>query len=419
MIRFRRNTTRQPLPVVQLALFLVIGIACTVYVGVKAVGVDTFADKVTVTVLTDNAGGLAPDSPVTYRGVEAGKVADVRLLGPGKGVAIDLRLDPARQIPVDTQAVVAQDVPVAIMHLDLRPNTASGPFLADGAVIPPSRTARPLPLERVLVDLMRLTDSIDIRAIATIADELSVGLSGMAPKLEQIMGNGGRIMRALEEIEPTTLSLLGGSKEFFAGIQGATGRLPALAANLRALSDEIRRMDPDIRSLVDTTPPFVAQVVPLLRNNQQSIAMLLGNLVSTAQMLAVRTPALSHGLVVIPRAIGELASIGDGNIARFEMVGAQGGVCYYDQQRRTPQETGPREANPGFRCPGGQTDGLGVRGAANAPRPADTTAVASADPVTGQVRTPSGDPMRLGANGGQNHLLGGMSWSALYLQGAR
>lgn len=409
---------KQRLPLGQIALFLVIALGSTAYVAVNAVGVDVVAPRNHYTVLMDDAGGLTPKSPVTYRGVTVGDVTDVVALPGDEGVRVELSVLADVRVPTDSEIVVAQDTPVALKHVDLRPPDDAGPYLADGATIGPKRTSRPLALEEVLVNLMKLTESIDIDDVSVIAEELSTGLAGTAPELERLADNSFALVDDLVELEPTARNLIGNGQEFLDATGSDTGRLPRIARALARISERLRSVAPEGVELARQVPPLTERLVPLLRETQPSVSVLLANLVTPAQIVSARIPALEHGLIFIPRSFGELATIGDGDTANFEFVMTQGPVCYYDSPRRTPQQTGPKEPALTYHCP----SEVPVRGATNAPRPDDARqrpVVTMADPATGRAAVPGGGTVRLGHSGGQSGVLGDDSWQAIYLQGVQ
>ncbi|GAA5119594.1 MlaD family protein [Haloechinothrix salitolerans] len=409
---------KQRLPLGQIALFLVIALVSTAYVAVNAVGTDVVAPRNHYTVLMDDAGGLTPKSPVTYRGVTVGDVTDVVALPGDDGVRVELSVLADVKVPTDTEIAVAQDTPVALKHVDLRPPDDSGPYLADGATVGPKRTSRPLALEEVLINLMKLTDSIDIDDVSVIAEELSTGLAGTAPELERLADNSFALVDDLMELEPTARSLVGNGQEFLDATGSDTGRLPRIARALARISEQLRTVAPDGVELARQVPPLTERLVPLLRETQPSVSVLLANLVTPAQIVSARIPALEHGLIFIPRSFAELATIGEGNTANFEFVVTQGPVCYYDSPRRTPQQTEPKEPELTYHCP----SEVPVRGATNAPRPDEARqrpVVTMADPATGRAAVPGGGSVRLGHGGGQADVLGDDSWQAIYLQGVQ
>lgn len=411
----QKGAIKRKLPMGQISLFLAISLVAAIYVAVNAIGADSVAPKNVYSVLMDDAGGISPHSPVSYRGIIVGEVDDVISRPGDNGVKVTMSVLERVKIPKNTQIAVAQDTPVALKHIDLRPSSDKGPYLADGDTVGPQRTSRPLALEQLLVNLMKLTDSIDIDDVTVIADELGTGLAGTAPHLEKLADNTFAMVDKFVELQPTAKNLIDNSAELLEASGGESGRLVRIAKSLATVSKQIRKATPDGLKLARQVSPLAKRVVPLLRENQPALSVLLANLVTPAQIISARTPALRHGLVVIPEGFRELATIGNGDTANFEFVVTQGGLCYYDNKRRTPQDVAPREPKLTYHCP----SKLPIRGAANAPRPgaAEYPVITSADPATGRAALPGGETIRMGSNGGQSSVLGAQSWTAVFLHG--
>lgn len=77
-----------------------------------------------------SSGGLYRFSNVTYRGVEVGKVTDVRVTPTGAEATMSLDTSP--KIPIDLQAEVRSVSAVGEQYVDLRPRTDSGPYSRTG-----------------------------------------------------------------------------------------------------------------------------------------------------------------------------------------------------------------------------------------------------------------------------------------------
>lgn len=404
--------------VVQLVLFGLVAVICTSYVGFRVLGGNPFAESYRVTVRADNAHGLIPSSEVTYRGVPVGRVEAVELDEDTTGVRLELELEGEYRIPANAKASIAMDSAVPIQHLDLQPAGDQPPYLEDGGVIEKENTSGPLPLETLLVHFTQLADSLDPDDLATVSNELAAGLGGLGPQLRQTVDNGITLLDSLQEHQGQLAELLTDTRGLVEDNAAAIDALPDLTADIHAVTAELREAAPDLGAMIDSGVPFADTVVPLLAGSQQSVAVLMANLASTMQVVVTRTPALDELLVSLPRALQRFGDIENNGVAAYELVAAQGPVCYYPNERRPPTDTAPRDPNLGFHCPSG--DGLQQRGAANAPRPGatPTTVVTTYDPATGNTVGPDGQPFSLGANGGQDAVLGPRSWYALLLQGA-
>lgn len=403
--------------VVQLVLFALVGVICTSYVGFRVLGGNPFGESYRVTVRTDNAHGLIPSSEVTYRGVPVGRVESVELDQDTTGVRLELSIEGEYRIPADATAEVAMDSAVPIQHLDLWPERDAPPYLADGGIIEKDATSGPLPLETLLVHFTQLADSLDPDDLATVSDELAAGLGGLAPELRQTVDNGITVLESLRDNQDLLTELLTDTRGLVRDNRAALAALPDLTANIHALTSELATAAPDLGAIIDNGSPLADAVLPLLSGSQQSFAVLMANLASTMQVVETRVPALDAMFVALPTGLQRFADIEHDGVAAYELVAAQGPVCYYPAQRRPPTDTAPREPVLGYHCPSGPD--LQQRGAANAPRPGATpTAVVSTyDPATGATVGPDGQPISFGANGGQDTVLGPRSWYALLLQG--
>lgn len=398
------------LALIQLALFLVISIGCAYYVATNVLGPQTFHPPFRVAVQMPDSGGISPDSQVTYRGVKVGTVSDVSINPDGHGVSVHLTLDPGVRVPASAKAVVSMDTPLALQHLDLRPGTDSGPYLRDGSVIAASQTATPLPLESLLMHATEFTDSLNPQDVATLSDAMASGLNATGPQLTRILDNTATLMRAFQERQPQIQRLLDGTRTL-AGPNGAEGdRLRVLAANMRAVTGSLRGQEPQLRSLLDTAPATTERINQLLVSNEPAVTALLGNLVTTSQIVSIRVPAMEYGIATVPNALARLGSIVHGDTADFYLVATQGPICFTSTERRPPTATDPRQPGLDWHCPGDQPN-LDQRGAANAPTPTASTY----DPATGD--TAAG--FQLGSSGGQSSALGPRSWYSIPLQGVR
>ncbi|WP_406689978.1 MCE family protein [Saccharopolyspora sp. ID03-671] len=398
---------RNRLMLVQIALFALISIGCTVYVVTNVVRPHMISAPHHVTVRMPEASGITRDSLVTFRGVEIGAVTGVRI--EDAGVSVLVAIDSSARVPASARAVIAMDTPMALQHLDLRADTDAGPFLRDGSVIQPERTARPLPLETLLTDFTAISDSVDPRDVDRLGEALATGLNGTGPELTRILDNSAELLRVTRENVPRLRSTLDNGRALV-GPNGEQGdRLRVLAANLRSLTDQVRADEPQVRSLLATAPDTTRQVARLMADNEPSVTALLGNLVKTGQIVSVRGPAMQQALVSLPGTFGGLGRIVHGDTADFDLVITQGPSCVTPIERRSPTDTEPREPSLDWHCPGDDPR-MGQRGAANAPRPMGTY-----DTTTGDT----GAGFTLGTSGGQSEVLGSRSWYSIPLQGVR
>ncbi|MCW2677294.1 MAG: ABC-type transport system, mce(Mammalian cell entry)-related protein, partial [Modestobacter sp.] len=168
----------------QLLAFAVVALLGLSFVSFRYVGLDRllFGDGYEVAAEFSDSGGIFVNAEVTYRGVAVGRVSDMQLTGDG--VRVVLNVDPgAPEIPADARAVVANRSAVGEQYVDLRPDQDEGPYLADGSVIPQDRTAIPIPVEQLLLDLDELVGSIDPDDLRVVVEELGTAFDGAGDDL--------------------------------------------------------------------------------------------------------------------------------------------------------------------------------------------------------------------------------------------
>jgi phospholipid/cholesterol/gamma-HCH transport system substrate-binding protein len=406
---------------VQVLVFAVVGLLGITYVGVRYIGI--FASGYTVYVDLPQAGGIFANAAVTYRGVPVGRVRRVSL--HDGGARATLRVDQGVRVPADLHAVVAQRSAVGEQYLDLRPDSADGPFLHNGSVIPRDRTGVPLAPETLLTNLDALVQSVGPDNVAVVIAELGAAFEGSETALHNILDSGQLLLDDATANLPQTVDLIRDGQTVLATQQASAGAIRQWADGLARLAATIRGSDGDLRKLLVTGPPAAQQLEDLLNGLEPSIGTLLGNLVSLGDITARRLPGIEQLLVVYPVVVagGFTVTPGDGT-AHFGLV-----LNVNDPPPCT--YTGHQGCSAADLA-----HGSGVRSAANAPRPGGSSAPPPAssgaggsgsggnpaapagyDPVTGLVLGPDGLPLQFGGTGGQAALAGGQSWKQLLLAG--
>ncbi|SCL27632.1 phospholipid/cholesterol/gamma-HCH transport system substrate-binding protein [Micromonospora pallida] len=402
----------------QVLAFVLVSLLGVGYVGVRYVGLGDrlLDDNYVVHLDLARAGGIFPNAPVTYRGVPVGRVTDVTL--HGTGVRADLRLRRDVRVPDDLWAVVTQRSAVGEQYVDLRPERDTGPYLADGAVIPADRTGVPLAPEALLTNLDALVRSVDPDDLNVLITELGAAFEGNEQALSRILDAGDALLADATDRLPETLALIHDARTVLTTQAESSEALRRWAAGLAALAATVRASDPDLRRLLANGPPAGAELVALLRGLEPTVGTLLGNLVTVNGIAARRLPGIEQLLVVYPASVAGSFTVmpGDGTAHLGLVVNLNDPPgCVY--------RGGSTQCSPAD-----EAAGAGVRGTGNAPRaggppPAQTPPAAPPaapggyDPATGLVLGSDGRPLQFGGTGGQARLAGDQSWKQLLLAG--
>lgn len=374
------------------------------HVGFNILRLQIARDPFGVTLQLASSGGLYERSEVTYRGKMIGSVSDIALV-PG-GVEVGLRIDKGTRIPADLDAVVGNLSPAGEQFVDLRPRVDAGPMLHAGSVIPRSRTKLPVPIPVVVRDVAELLDQIGTEELRIVVAELAAAFTGTGPALTEIIESSDKLVTAARRDLPALQRLLDNGGTSLATANELSGQFDRFNTALRELSRSLRTGSPAFDNLLVDTPAFIADLNTFLRTLSTPIAGLLGNLVTPGSLITARLPALNALLIAFPQATAALRTTARDGKFHTELHLTENLACSYAGPRRTPID--PTRVPPSLtRFCQNAPAGVGVRGAANAPRPvpsgpgaasaAGVALFAGYDPATGLLRLPDGSAVRLGS----------------------
>jgi phospholipid/cholesterol/gamma-HCH transport system substrate-binding protein len=244
-----------------------------------------------------NSGGLYPGADVTYRGVSVGRVGPMRLTDNGIEVDLDVS-DSAPPIPANVRAAVADLSAVGEQYVDLRPVTATAPYLADGSVIP--RAELPLPVTSLLISLNSLATSLPLKQLRQLTNELATGFAGQGTNLGALIDGNHALARAALATAPRINKLVRDAGEVLATQIAETSSLQSFGNNARLLAKELADSNASLRELLSAGPQAAAQVADLLTETNPSLGALIANLLTTSEVTLTRGKALDELLSALP-----------------------------------------------------------------------------------------------------------------------
>ncbi|MGY1770640.1 MCE family protein [Blastococcus sp. SYSU D00813] len=303
----------------QLLAFTAVALLGISYVGFNYVGLDRLLLGTGYDVDADfvDSGGIFVNAEVTYRGVAVGRVSDMQLTDDG--VRVTLTIDPdAERIPADTEAVVATRSAVGEQYVDLRPADDDGPYLEDGAVIPVERTAIPIPVEQLLLNVDELVTSLDPEDLRVVVQELGDAFEGAGDDLARLIDNGDLLLARAEESLPQTLALITDGQTVLDTQVASRSAIEQWADDLRAVSDTLVDIDPDLRGLLVTAPDAGAALQQLVDRAGPGLGSLVSHLDVLNGVYIPRLGAVEQLLVTYPDVVsgGFTVVRNDGGVMR-------------------------------------------------------------------------------------------------------
>ncbi|MBC6461606.1 MCE family protein [Actinomadura sp. HBU206391] len=356
--------------------FLVLGVVVIAYIGSNYADLGRFFGMrgyYVVKLDLGETGGLYPGADVTYRGVSVGRVGALDLTADGVQARLHID-DSAPRIPTSVQAVVANLSAVGEQYVDLRPATGSGPFLADGALVPRHVTQTPPPVTQLLTSVDALAASVPLDSLRTVVDELGQAFQGQGPNLQVLLDTSGDLTRAASDAAPETTRLIVDGQTVLRTQTEMSEALVSFGRDARLLARRLRESDPDLRRLIETAPQAAQQVTGLLRDTDPSLSVMLANLLTTSDVALTRQNGLEELLVRLPAVAAAGSTAINSKGARFGMAltffkplpctAGYRGTTYRNGLDLSPA----RPPNTSARCTLPPSSGVNVRGSANAPR---------------------------------------------------
>ncbi|HEY1617423.1 MAG TPA: MlaD family protein [Streptosporangiaceae bacterium] len=318
-----------------------------------------------------NAGGLFPNSDVSYRGVPVGRVSVLSLTPSGVQATLDIN-DSAPRIPARLQAAVADLSAVGEEYVDLRPQGGTGPYLRNGSVIPQRETQLPLPVTSMLVSINELATSVPLTSLRTVVDQLGTAFQGQGDHFRQLVGGSSSLVKASAATLPQTIKLINDSRTVLRTQVSETQALDSFAHSAKLLAGRLAESNSDIRRLIIQAPRAATQIADLLAETNPGLAVMIANLLTTSELTGTRLTDLNELFSVLPAAVAAGSTVISAQGAKFGMaltffdplpcVAGYGGTQY-----QNGLDTLPAPLNTSAACSLPASSGIDVRGSAHAP----------------------------------------------------
>jgi phospholipid/cholesterol/gamma-HCH transport system substrate-binding protein len=283
------------------ALFAVMSVVGIGYVALRYVGADSLIGlgPYTVKVQMRDAGGIFPDAAVSYRGVEIGKVGDMRVTPAGIETELEIEQD-SPKVPASSIVQIANRSAVGEQYVDLQPSSNAGPYLEDDSVIPVEQVRTPLPVDQLLADVNALATSVPLPELRTTVDELYAAFDRAGPDIQRLLDSSNVLIPDAIRNLPATAQLLRDGRVVL-GTQSQLGpEILSLSRDLQLFTAQLKADDPNLRRLVNAAPPAAAQLEGLIRETGPDLSRVIANLLTVTRIQAPRLAGLEQFLVTYP-----------------------------------------------------------------------------------------------------------------------
>ncbi|MGW2930687.1 MCE family protein [Streptomyces sp. NPDC001156] len=254
--------------------------------------------------------GIYPGSDVRVLGVRVGEVE--KITPEGGRVRVDLEFDEGRKVPADARAAIINSSVVSDRYVQLLPVYRKGPVLRSGDVIPESRTAVPVELDRIYDSLHTTADALGPKG-ANKDGSLSRLLGVSADNLK---GQGANLNRAVDDLSQALTTLSDGRGDLFGTVRNLQVFTAALAADdksVRSFNDDLAQVAEqlagereDLAVALKHLGTALGDVSDFVKNNKKSLTSNVEGLSKVTKVLVTERAALEELLDVAPTGLSNL-----------------------------------------------------------------------------------------------------------------
>ncbi|WP_431956306.1 MCE family protein [Nocardia lijiangensis] len=271
-----------------LVLVLILGSA---YLGAQVLRFNPLPNTYLVTVELQTSGGLSTDNDVTFRGTRIGRVREVQVTD--NGIAAVAEIHTSARIPVGGTVAVGRLSAAGEQYLDFRPDSDTGPYLADGDVVAMAQTKAPVSVQSVLTNVSAMIGGLNPQRLTVIVDELDKALAGGPDRLRNMISGVSRAMAGLTDLLPQTRQLIENLEVIVETTSHAQPDLTTLTTGAGALFEQLTAADQEVRRFLDLAPGQLATLGGFVAETEDPVTNLVTNFVAITKSAKLRQPAIA------------------------------------------------------------------------------------------------------------------------------
>jgi phospholipid/cholesterol/gamma-HCH transport system substrate-binding protein len=297
---------------IQLAIFSVITLVGGVIMFFYYMQIPTVlfgVGRYTVTVQLREAGGLYPTGNVTYRGVQAGRVDEVRLTDTGAEAVLSMDSGIRIPGPDDLTAEVHSVSAIGEQYVALVPRANGGPPLKDHDVILVDHTYVPPDINSLLAAANRGIGAIPAGNVKTVVDEGYTAVGGLGPELSRLVNGVTKVSIDARKNLDSLVALIEDAKPVLDSQIQTSDSIQGWAAHLAAVTKQLKTHDTALGGLLQKGPPAADEARALLDRLAPTLPIVLANLVSVGQVAVTYRDDLEALLVLLPAGTADSQAI--------------------------------------------------------------------------------------------------------------
>jgi virulence factor Mce-like protein len=292
----------------RLAAAAALALAVLLIAGAAVVVRNIFFGPRTISAYFTTATAIYPGDQVRVSGVKVGTIKSIE--PAGKQAKMVLNVDHGTPIPADAKAVIVTQSLVAARYVQLTPAyRASGPVMADGAVIPVERTAVPIEWDEVKTQLMRLStdlgpnNKVPTPSIARFVDSAANALHGNGDKLRQTLAQLSGVGRTLANGSGNIVDIIKNLQTFVTALRDSNVQIVQFNDRLASLTSVVNDSKSDLDAALTDLSTAVGEVQRFIAETRDQTSEQVYRLSNAIQPLVDQHMALENILHGAPNAL--------------------------------------------------------------------------------------------------------------------
>ncbi len=242
---------------------------------------------------------LVPQASVKVNDVAVGRVDTIGLAADDKTAVVTMSVNGDVSLPADAGAELRQSSLLGEKYVELVAPTDGTGTLANGAVIPLSRTNRSPEIEEVLGALSLLLNGGGIAQVQNIVRELNSALSGNEPELRALLSNLDATVADLDGQRTRIVNAIQSLDRLSATLAGQTTQIADALQNLAPGLAVLNQQRDQLVGMLDALDKLSGVAVDTVDSSRQELVTDLKQLTPTLQMIAQAGDNLPKSLQVL------------------------------------------------------------------------------------------------------------------------
>lgn len=258
--------------------------------------------------------GLYTGDRVLVLGVPVGQVDTIT---PEAGrVKVVMSYDPGVKIPADAKAAIISPTLVTTRSVQLTPVYTAGPVMANGGVIPQSRTAVPVEWDQIEQELNTLATALGPNgkssgALNNVLKVSAANLNGQGTSLHDTLTALSQATTTISNDRGNLFATIDNLQTFTSVLADANSQVNSFQQQLASVSGVLAQNKTELATTLSTLNSSLGVIQQFVRDNRGQLATSLSSLDAVTANLAKSDQTLANILQVAPTEVANFNNIYD------------------------------------------------------------------------------------------------------------